>query len=138
MSVKFSAEYLGNLKVSLTHSDSGTTITTAAPKDNGGDGTSFSPTDLCTSALPACMLTIMALVAERKEITLSFMRATFEKIMSPKEASPRKIAAINLQIELPSSLVEKDRLILENAAHTCPVHYSLNPEIDIKVTFSYI
>ena len=41
MSVLISGKYLGAKKVELCHVESGMKITTAAPKDNNGDGSSF-------------------------------------------------------------------------------------------------
>jgi hypothetical protein len=32
---------------------------------------------------------------------------------------------------------EKERLILERAAHTCPVIYSINPEIKVNAVFNW-
>ena len=70
MGIFISGTYQGEKKVRLVHEDSGAVITTAAPKDNNGDGSSFSPTDLFTSSLGACMLTIIGIVAERDGIDI--------------------------------------------------------------------
>ena len=59
-----SGVYTGDLRVSITHEDSGAQIVTDAPKDNNGMGRAFSPTDLFASSLGACMLTIMAIKAQ--------------------------------------------------------------------------
>ena len=53
------AKYLGGLRVECTHIASGTTIITDAPVDNHGKGEAFSPTDLCSTALATCCMTIM-------------------------------------------------------------------------------
>ena len=84
-----SGRYLGHLKVELEHGPSGAKITTAAPVDNQGDGSSFSPTDLCAASLGACMLTVMGIVAERDGIDFSTCRFTLEKHM---QTDPRRIA----------------------------------------------
>ncbi len=68
MAVSMSGRYLGGLKVELEHGPSGAKIQTAAPVDNIGDGSSFSPTDLCAASLGACMVTVMGIVAERDGI----------------------------------------------------------------------
>ncbi len=62
MSVRMKGSSTGATTVELVH-ESGATITTMAPKDNGGDGSTFSPTDLCAVSLGACGTTIMSLLA---------------------------------------------------------------------------
>ena len=71
MSVAISGKYTGGLGVELTHGPSGAVIKTAAPVDNQGDGSSFSPTDMVAAGLGACMLTIMGIVGQRDELDLS-------------------------------------------------------------------
>ncbi|MBC6697312.1 OsmC family protein [Hymenobacter puniceus] len=128
------ARYTGNLRTEATHTASGTTILTDAPVDNHGRGESFSPTDLVSAALGACMMTIMGIVAARQNLDLTGVTYEVTKHMS---AEPRRIRQIDVQFRLPASLSEKERTILENAAHTCPVALSLHPEIKQEVQFSY-
>ena len=45
----FEIKYLGGLRTSSTHMDSGSVINTDAPKDNHGLGEAFSPTDMLCS-----------------------------------------------------------------------------------------
>jgi putative redox protein len=135
MSVKMSGRYIGNKKVELTHLDSGAKIITSAPKDNNGDGASFSPTDMLTASLGACMLTIVGIVAERDHINIDGSYFNVEKIMS--STSPRKVANINLVMHLPSHLSEEIRVKYERAAATCPVHHSLHPDTHVEIMFTY-
>ena len=51
--------YLGELRTQATHLQSNTTIFTDDPKDNHGNGEMFSPTDLVSTALASCMISIM-------------------------------------------------------------------------------
>lgn len=134
MAVQMSGRYLGGLKVELEHGPSGARITTAAPVDNNGDGSSFSPTDLCAASLGACMLTVMGIVAERDGIDFSSCRFEIEKHMV---ADPRRIGRLPLRIEMPAGLAAPSRQKLERAARHCPVHHSLLPEIEIEVAFVY-
>lgn len=134
MAVHMSGRYLGKLKVELVHGPSGSRIETAAPVDNNGDGSTFSPTDLCAASLGACMLTVMGIVAERDGIDFSQCRFEIEKHM---QADPRRIARLPLRIEMPPGLDESARKKLERAARHCPVHHSLLPEIEIEVAFHY-
>lgn len=132
--VQITAEYVGGKKLKLTHGPSGAQIITSPPVDNQGDGSSFSPTDLAASALMSCMMTLIAIVAERDGIDLAGMNAKVEKEM---RTDPRRIARLPLQINLPRTVPEGSRQKLENAARTCPVHHSLHPEIEVPLTFRY-
>jgi uncharacterized OsmC-like protein len=134
MAVDISGRYLGNLKVELTHGPSGTVIRTAAPVDNQGDGSSFSPTDLAATSLGACMLTLIGIVAQRDGIDLTGLSFRLEKHMA---SNPRRIGAVPVTIQMPSGLSADQRQKLENAALTCPVHKSLAPEVDRPVEFVY-
>ncbi len=126
--------YQGQKKILLTHELSGTTITTDAPPDNNGEGSSFSPTDLVAAALPSCVMTIITIVAERDQIDISGMRAEVEKHMNE---NPRRIKALPVKIWLPAHLNDKQRKKLEAAARACPVHKSLGSTIDISIEFIY-
>ena len=134
MSVEMSGSYRGGLSVELVHGPSGAVIHTAAPVDNQGDGSSFSPTDLVAAGLAACVVTTMAIVAEREEIDLSGVRFTLEKHMV---SDPRRIGRIPIRIEMPAGLDEKQRRKLEFTARACPVHRSLQDEIDKSIEFVY-
>jgi putative redox protein len=134
MAVEMSGVYVGGLKMELTHGPSGAVIRTAAPADNKGDGSSFSPTDLVAAGLASCMVTTMAIVAERDGIPFSGARFTLEKHM---RSDPRRIDRIPIRIEMPAGLAPEQRRKLEHTAHTCPVHRSLIEEIDRSVEFVY-
>jgi putative redox protein len=134
MTVFIEGRYQGAKKVALCHAESGVTIETAAPKDNGGDGSSFSPTDLVAAAVGSCMVTIMGLMAERDGSSLAGTWFTVEKHMS---ASPRRIARLPVVIHLPKQLTPAERTKLERGAHTCPVAHSLHPDVKVEVTFCY-
>jgi putative redox protein len=134
MTVKISGKYLGNKKVELTHLPSGSVIRTDAPKDNQGEGSLFSPTDLVAAGLGSCLLTIIAIVAERDDINVVGMHMNVEKHMA---SSPRRIAQLPVSIHLPSAIDEPDRGKLEAAARACPVHHSLAIETKIALNFIY-
>jgi uncharacterized OsmC-like protein len=55
------------------------------------------------------------------------------------KADPRRIGGINLTFHLPEALQinEKQKTILEKAAHTCPVIYSIHPDIELNVKFNW-
>jgi putative redox protein len=124
----------GNLKLSITHEESGTVIRTDCPKDLGGDADSFSPTDLMTTSLPACILTTMGLVANRDNVSLAGSKYSVTKEMSQ---SPRRIGKISIEFELPKNISEELKPKLEKAAKTCPVHQSLHPDVIVDIKYSY-
>ncbi|HTE28405.1 OsmC family protein [Flavitalea sp.] len=128
--------YEGNLRTVCTHLKSGSAIETDAPPDNQGKGERFSPSDLVATALGSCMLTIMGIKARDMEVDLSEVKIDVEKIM---KADPRRISGINLTFHFPLALEldEKQKTILERAAHNCPVIHSINPEIAIKADFNW-
>lgn len=133
--VKMDVFYQGQLHCQLTHAPSQSTIETDAPKDNQGKGEKFSPTDLVGAALGSCMLTTMAIVAERDGLRLSGVRASVEKVM---RAEPRRVESLSVRITLPASLKPAERLKLEETAKHCPVHRSLHPDVKIPLVFDYI
>lgn len=134
MAIEITGRYTGQLKMELTHGPSGTTMKTAAPVDNKGDGSSFSPTDLVAAALGSCMVTTMAIVAEREGIDFTAASFRVEKHM---QNDPRRIGALPVVIHMPASLTADQRTKLERAAHTCPVHRTLLPEVEKTVEFVY-
>lgn len=131
--VEITARYEGNLRCSLTHGPSGATILTDAPKDNQGEGAAFSPTDLVAAALPACMMTIMGIVAKRHGMDLTGMTAVVTKEMV--SAPMRRIGRVVTRITVPLPATHPQRQMLEQAAHTCPVHRSLLAEVDAPIEF---
>ncbi|HEX5761482.1 MAG TPA: OsmC family protein [Thermoanaerobaculia bacterium] len=134
MAVEIRGEYVGGLKVELTHGPSGTVLRSAAPQDNQGDGSSFSPTDLLAAALGSCMLTLIAIVGTREGLDLAGLRFRLEKHMA---SDPRRVSAVPVTIWMPAGLTADQRAKLERAALTCPVHRSLPPELEREVRFVY-
>ena len=134
MAVEISGSYAGELKMVLRHGPSGVELRTAAPRDNQGDGSSFSPTDLLAASLGSCMVTTMAIVARREGIPFEDASFVLEKHM---RSDPRRVDALPVKIRMPAGLTADQRAKLEHAAHNCPVHRSLLPEIRKDVEFVY-
>jgi putative redox protein len=132
--VEMSCVYLGEKRCELVHAPSKSVIETDAPRDNNGLGEKFSPTDLVGAALASCVLTTIAIMAEKDGLSLKGARARVTKEMQP---SPRQIARLPVVVEMPAGLSAVDRKRLEAAAHTCPVHRSLSPEVQAPITFTY-
>lgn len=127
--------YQGNLRNELTHSESNVRMVTDAPKDNNGNGASFSPTDLTAVSLGACMLTIMGINASAKGF--EFVEAT-ASILKEMTSSPRRIGRIEVKLKIKDeSYSKREKAILESSALNCPVALSLHPDIEQKVYFEY-
>ena len=130
-----SARYAGNLRTEATHAASGNVIQTDAPTDNHGRGEAFSPTDLVSTALGSCMMTVMGIVADRHHLNL--VDSTFAVVKHMSAEAPRRIAQIDVTFTLPATLTATERTVLERAAHTCPVSLSLHPDVRQNIVFEY-
>lgn len=126
--------YLGNLRTENIHIKSGNSYFTDAPVDNNGKGEAFSPTDTVATGLANCMLTIMGIKAAQMDVSLEGTVASVTKTMS---ANPRRISKIKVEFDFPNALDSKSQKILEHTANTCPVHYSLHPDIEKEVIFNW-
>ncbi len=128
-------KYLGDLRTELTHLQSGIVVITDAPTDNNGKGEAFSPTDLMSSSLCACMITIMGVAAQTHGFSIDGATAEITKIMS---ANPRKVSEVKVEITFPkNNYSDKDKRIIEHIAGTCPVALSLHPDLkqNVKLIF---
>lgn len=128
--------YEGDLRTVARHLQSGTEIQTDAPTDNKGKGERFSPTDMVATALAACMATTMGIKSEEHGVDLKGMKMSVLKIM---KADPRRIAGVNVTFDFPENLQisEKQKIILERIADTCPVMESIHPDMEVNVIFNW-
>ena len=125
--------YNGALRTTSTHLKSGSSFETDAPTDNHGKGERFSPTDTLATSLASCMVTTMGIKARSMGFDLDGLRVDVLKIM---KSEPRRVGGIELAFHIPDSLKEVDektKTILKNTANTCPVQYSIHPDIEVKV-----
>ncbi len=126
--------YLGDLRTSSIHLQSGSEIISDAPIDNNGKGEAFSPTDTVANALGSCMFTVMGIKAQDLNVDLSNSTAEITKIMA---ADPRRISEIHVVFNFSVDTDIKNKTILERTAMTCPIHYSLHPDIKKVITFNW-
>lgn len=126
--------YLGELRTSSIHIQSGSEIISDAPIDNNGKGAAFSPTDTVANGLGSCMFTVMGIKAAEMNVDLSNATAEITKIMA---AEPRRISEIHIVFNIKAELDDKTKTILERTAMTCPVYYSLHPDIKKVITFNW-
>ena len=137
MAVEINITYEGGLHCTATHGPSRNTLSTDAPVDNGGKGAAFSPTDLVATAMGACMLTVMGLVAQRNNLNIDGLQVQVIKEMT---ADPvRRIGSLKTRLIFPPGkpLSATDRSKLEAAAKACPVKQSLHPDLQTPMEFVY-
>jgi len=127
--------YNGDLRTTCEHIHSGDTFITDAPVDNTGLGKAFSPTDTVATGLASCILTMMGIKSRDLDADLT---NAFAKVAKHMAANPRRISKIEIELSLPASASEKDRKILIHTANTCPVHFSLHPDIVKEITFNWV
>ena len=127
--------YLGDLRTEITHVQSGNKVMTDAPTDNNGKGEAFCPTDLCATALAACAMTIIGIYGRNHGVDVTGTTIEISKTMS---ANPRRIGKIEIIFNMPDrDFSEKEKTMIERAAHTCPVHLSLHPDTEQVFTFKW-
>lgn len=126
--------YLGELRTSSIHINSGSEIISDAPLDNNGKGEAFSPTDTVANALASCMFTVMGIKAREMNVDFSNSTAEVTKIMG---TDPRRITEIQVTFNMSIAVDEKTQTILERTAMTCPVFYSLHPDIKKDIRFNW-
>ena len=126
--------YLGDLRTSSEHIQSGTIILSDPPVDNNGRGEAFSPTDLLANALGSCMMTIMAIKA--RDLTIDLTNSTVE-VSKFMQTEPRKVSKIGIVMNMSIALDAKNKIILERTAMNCPVLLSLNPDIEKDIVINW-
>ena len=130
--VRIDATYDGNLRCTATHGPSGKQLITDAPVDNMGKGESFSPTDLLATSMLTCIMTIVAIRADSKKVDVAGMTGSVEKTMA---SGPRRVAKLQVVINLPSGLNMEDRAWLITEGCNCPVCVSVSESMEVDVTF---
>lgn len=127
--------YNGGLRTTSVHERSGNEIITDAPVDNKGQGAAFSPTDLLATSLGNCMLTIVGIAANEHGFNIDGATCEITKIMAE---NPRRVSEIVVNFQFPANdYSDKDKKIIERSANTCPVAFSLHPDLKKTVSFNY-
>jgi len=127
--------YSGEFRTVAEHLKSGSKIITDAPTDNHGKGEAFSPTDLMATSLANCMLTVMGIACQSRNINIDGTVAEVTKIMA---ANPRRVAEIQIKLTFPlMGYTDEQKKLLELTARTCPVAQSLHPNLIQNLTFVF-
>ncbi|MBR3914514.1 MAG: OsmC family protein [Bacteroidales bacterium] len=123
-----SGKYLGNLCSEFTHNPSGAKITL------DGNGNGFSPIDLTATALGACMFAMMGYTAMNKGINLEGMTIDVDRVMAD---APRRISEFNIIVSFTQEYTDKEKVVLQKAAETCPVKKTLSEDCKINVIMKF-
>ena len=126
-------KYEGDLRCTATHIPSGKKLITDAPIDNHGKGESFSPTDLLATSMLTCIMTIIGIKAEKKNMQIEGMYGSVEKIMT---SNPRRIGRLEIRITLPNNNNISDREWLITEGCDCPVCHSVSESMEIDIKFN--
>jgi putative redox protein len=129
---KFTIKLQDKGRCRIRHELAGAEIITDLPPEYGGQGRSFSSTDLVAAAVGACILTSIDGILERDGYDPEKIKISVLKTLSE---NPKMIHAISLEIFYPEKF---DRVLiakLERAMATCPVKRSLNDQVAIKTRF---
>lgn len=129
---KFSIQLYDKGRCRISHELAGAEIITDLPPEYGGDGQSFSSTDLVSAALGSCLMTSIDTILEREGYNPKKIRISVEKFLSE---NPKMISAISVEIFYPITLSEMLLNKLERAAATCPVKRSLSERIEVQIRF---
>ena len=128
-------KYLGSLRTEAVHLKSENKIITDAPTDNQGKGEAFSPTDLLSTSLASCMMTIMGIVIRNFNYPVMEINADVYKEMG---TAPRKVEKIKIDVRIKHyGLDDVAKEKVETAGKTCPVALSLHPDLKQEISFIY-
>ncbi len=112
-------------------------LTADEPKEMGGTDTGPTPYDLLLAGLGACTSMTLRLYADHKKLPLEGVRVTLRHAKIHAEDCARcetqkgKIDRIEREIEVMGPLTEEQRLRLLEIADKCPVHRTLESEIEV-------
>ncbi len=128
-------QLLGDGACRIDHLSAEATLWTDKSPQYGGQGRSFSSTDLVAAALGSCIATSLEQVAQRGGLDVARLAIQVEKTLATEPV--RRIAALHVTIFVGGSADETLRRKLERAAHSCPVHRSLHPDVESSIRFRF-
>src|SRR5579862_9090676 len=114
----------------VVHKESGAVLHTDSPPEYGGEGRSFSATDLLAAALGVCITTNIDTVALRHGVPLEAIEVQVTKHLSQ---SPKRVASLDVAINVQHIISPELRIKLQRAADGCAVHRSLHPDLEVSI-----
>jgi uncharacterized OsmC-like protein len=114
------------------------TLTTDEPEAMGGDGSGPTPYDHLAAALASCTSMTLRMYADRKDIALDTVRTsvTFERVHAEDcrdcETGEGRVERFDRTIHLSGDIDDEDRTRLLSIANRCPVHRTLDGQIEIR------
>jgi putative redox protein len=101
-------------------------LTADEPDELGGDDLGPSPQELLAASLASCTAITIDMYAKRKgwDVGLAEVECIYEQ---PEKGEPTRF---ELVLRLPASLDEEQRQRLRTIAAKCPVHRTLEGEVD--------
>ena len=128
--------YEGDLRCRAINMDTGAQVLTDAPANyEGSKAREYGPTELVAVALGTCMLTVMAVAAQKNKISINGTTCEVHKEMATE--GDRRISKIDVLFMMASGVSKDKRGIIEHAAGICPVGKSLHPDIKINIKFNF-
>jgi putative redox protein len=117
-------KYTGSLSTSTSYALSESPILTKA--------NTFGPTDLLTASLGSCIVTYIDFIAKKNGFSIDEANVEIKKTMN---ADGTMVTNFDVILNLNSTFSAEQKLVIENAAKSCPVGNSLH--IDIKRTYVF-
>jgi putative redox protein len=129
---KFTVTLKSPERCQIKHELAGAEIETDLPPEYGGQGRSFSSTDLVSAALGTCTITSIGKILEREGYDPKLLKIEISKELSQ---SPKMIKAIKLKVIHPKTFKEDLLKKLRKTTNSCPVKRSLNDHVEVDLEY---
>lgn len=127
--------YTGDLHVECVHLQSGAKFVTHSSEKPDAELDGFSPVELCATSLAACATTMIGLFASKHNLDVTGMKVRVNKEMV---TGPYRFGKIEIVFDMPDrDYTAKDKVQIERAANSCPVHSSFRADIEQIFTFNW-
>lgn len=126
--MEITVSFLDNLRLEAKFDDF--TITTDQPIRYKGDGTAPSPFDYFLASSALCAAYFVKLYCLSRDIPTDDIRVSQNNIIDPEN---RYNQTFHIQVELPSSISERDRLGILRSADRCTVKKVIQQDPEFKI-----
>ena len=125
-------KYEGSLHCKVQWAD-GSDLAINAPRTYTGCGDSSpSPKDLFAAGYASCVAMTMDITARKNRFNIAGADILVSPVWSEDEPL---LAEVNTVVRLGGDFSQQQLDILRQAAHKCPIHNSLRPEVKTTLTF---